>query len=68
MSWNTLPEHHRQLAETHLTKRQLRILQDKLNGHSNRQIATNLDLDESTIRYHYHRAIQKLARHIKEPT
>ncbi len=66
MTYANLPPHIRHIAETELTPRQLQILQDRLNGHSIWQIAKALDLDQSTVRYHYRRASQKIARHSKE--
>lgn len=67
MSWSQLDPHYRELAETHLTPRQLQILRARLDGHSYRTIARTLNLDEATIRGHYERATRKLAQHLKEP-
>lgn len=67
MSFADLPPHIRQLAHTQLTPRQLHIIQARLNGQSLRTIATDLNIDESTVRGHYQRATRKLAHHWKEP-
>lgn len=62
MSWNTLPPDRKALATERLTPRQLRILQDRLNGHSWRTIATALHIHEATARGHYKAALDRLAR------
>lgn len=64
MSWNTISPHYRQLAEQHLTAKQLRVLQLRLNGHSFRTIGRSLGISEATVRGHHERALDILAQHI----
>lgn len=60
MSWNTLTAERRKHLETILTTRQLRILQNRLDGHTWRTIADALSIDEATCRGHYRRALARI--------
>ena len=64
MSWNTLDPAIRTIAEQHLTTKQLRVLQLRLNGHSFRTIGRSLGISEATVRGHHERALDLLAQHI----
>ena len=48
------------LATKILTEKQLRVLQLRLAGHSNRTIALALHIDESTVRGLHARALARL--------
>lgn len=52
MSWNTLPPHQRDHAQTQLTPKQLDVLILHLAGCSQRRIATMLNLSRTTVRDH----------------
>ena len=66
MSWADLKPEHRALAIQHLTQKQLRVFQHRIDGHSWRTIADALGMDRSTARHHYAVAVRKLSTHIQE--
>lgn len=68
MSWDTVKPAYRELAHQHLTAKQLRVLQLRLNGHSWTQIAADLHAGESTVRGHYRAAIRRMRTLIQETT
>lgn len=63
MSWSTLPDNVKQLAERELTPPQLRCFVLELAGMSTRRIADSLDIADSTARDHLRAAHRKLKRH-----
>jgi DNA-binding CsgD family transcriptional regulator len=65
MSWQRLPTQIKQIAQTELSARQLRVLQDTLNGHSTLTIARSLGIAEPTARMHLERALAKMAPHLQ---
>lgn len=68
MSWNDINPRHRQLAEQHLTPRQLQVLKLRLDGHSWRTIGRSLGISEATVRGHHQRALDNLATHAHTDT
>ena len=66
MSWAELKPEHRALALEHLTPKQLRVFQHRLDGHSWKTIADALDMSRSGARQHYETAIKKMRRHLRE--
>lgn len=65
MSWADVKPELRALAAQTLTRRQLRVLQHKMDGHSWDTIATALGITKATAREHYKRAGEKLAEAMK---
>lgn len=62
MSWNQLHPRTRERAQRILTRKQLTILQDRLNGHSWRRIADAHAIHEATARSHYRAALDRLRK------
>ena len=63
VSWTALPEADRDLYAEILTPLQLDMLRHRTNGHSWRRIAMAVNLDESTCRGHYRRALERIRKH-----
>lgn len=63
MRWSSIDPVVRAAAEQHLTDLQLRVLQDRVNGHSFRTIARATHRHEATVRGHYQAALDKLRKH-----
>lgn len=68
MTWDTINPRYRQLAQQHLTPRQLQVLKLRLAGHSFRTIGRSLGISEATVRGHHERALDILARHTDTET
>ena len=68
MSWNTISPHYRDLAQQHLSEKQLRVLELRTNGHSWTQIAADLRVGESTVRGHHRAAIHKMRTLLRKDT
>ena len=66
MSWTKLTPDQQNLALRTLTPSQLRVFQDRLNGHPWARIATAMNLDEATIRGHHKRAIRRITNAQKD--
>lgn len=66
MSWNTLTEQQRQHLREILTPLQLKVIQDRLNGHTWARIAAAMNLDEATVRGHHKRAVRRIANHARK--
>ena len=64
MSWLSLDPAKRALYAKLLTEPQLNILRHRINGHSWRRIAMAVNLDESTCRGHYRRALERIRKHM----
>ena len=65
MSWLALQPESRELYAQILTPAQLDILRHRINGHSWRRIAMAVNLDESTCRGHYRRALERIRKHME---
>jgi DNA-binding NarL/FixJ family response regulator len=60
MGWDSVSPYWRDVAETHLTPRQLDVLRLRVDGHSWDQIAAVLDLSTSTVRGHHRASLRRL--------
>jgi DNA-binding NarL/FixJ family response regulator len=66
MSYQSLSERTRSIAEERLTARQLQVLRARVDGHSWERIADSMNLDEATARGHWKRAVRRLKPHLTE--
>lgn len=66
MTWSTLPENVREIAERELSPRQLEVVKLHLAGRTMRQIALALGIAPSTVTSHLWRAKQKLSMDLLE--
>jgi len=64
VSYAQLPVDIRDLAEQHLTRKQLDVLKLRTNGYSYVRISLLFGISEATVRGHHRRALQILAQHI----
>jgi len=64
--WLALPESKRELYSELLTPPQLDMVRHRTNGHSWRRIAMAVNLDESTCRGHYRRALERIRKHMTQ--
>lgn len=60
MSWSEMSPYVKHVAARELTEKQLRILQDTINGHSATTISRAYGIAPSTVRYHLDRALKNL--------
>ena len=63
MSWQSISPATRDQYTEILTPLQLDMLRHRTNGHSWRRIAMAVNLDESTCRGHYRRALERIRKH-----
>lgn len=65
-TWDSIGKPYRDLAEKHLTDKQLAVLQYRIAKCTWRQIGAELHIHEATARGHFNAALDALRPHIRK--